>query len=407
MSDRFKPIRRNLGLPDALCTFFLREGAFGRSLMTALSKLSEPVLRLVFSLVNTLPLRLRHVILMKAWQFWLLVHKVLPTRVAKRGLSDTLSIEAHAMSNVMWWARFIPAPVYQMRFGLSQLDVFNPPSRGLKTEDVNVRELGVRGTYLHILPNSNEAKRVILWFYGGAFVAGDVKGNLGLAERYGKELSSDVFVVDTQNAPEYTIPEIVRNGYRAYAWLLKRAEPSNVMFFGVSSGGGCALRVLQLAKATPEVRRSFFDYEELPLPQPAGAVLFGPFVSYVKEVTQSMKQNCELDLVVSPRVVESILALGDKMCGGADRREECSPVFQPMDGLCPLCISTSEHEAVYDENEAIVKKAREAGVKVEWSTRPYLAHVYQLVPLIPEALEEQMRLIVWAQGILHDNCQNS
>merc|ERR1712232_261885 len=116
-----------------------------------------------------------------------------------------------------------------------------------------------------------------------------------------------------------------------------------------------------------------------------GAILLGPFVEYTK-VTSSMEQNTKLDLIVNPSVVEEILPLRFDMCGGKDRMLECSPLYHPMDGLCPLFVGVSEHECLIDEDKELVQKVRDAGGEVELATQPYMPHVFQLLSFfLPEA----------------------
>jgi acetyl esterase/lipase len=267
-----------------------------------------------------------------AWKLWLALHKVLPKTIAQRGISDSLSIESHAMNNVMWWCRLFPMPVWCMRFGLGQLSVSYPPQESKSTEWIESPHTpGLRSCYLHLTSKSEQKPRVLCWAFGGAFVSGDVEGNRGIAEHYGRLLGCDVFLVDMRLCPEHNVQDAVLDLYRGYEMLLQKVPPQNVIMLGISSGGGSCVRMLQLAAGDDETRLNYFgDRKQIPpaLPQPAGAILLGAFVDYT-QVTDSMQRNSVTDWIVSQSVLEVMLPLKETLCGsGSDRLQFCSPVYQ-------------------------------------------------------------------------------
>jgi acetyl esterase/lipase len=393
-------LRKNFGLPDWATRTFLTSGGVGRRAL-ALSWLPlTPFLKIVFHFVRRLPWTLKSVIALKAWWLWVRVHRLLPSTVTRRGISDGLSIEAHAMHNVLWWGRLFPMPLWTMRFALSQLSVSYPPTTD--PEWVNSPETpGLRSAYLRLSSPLEAKPRVLLWAFGGAFVSGDVEGNRGLAEHYGRMLGCDVFLVDMRLCPENTVQDAVLDLYRGYEWLLQRVPAENIVMLGISSGGGSCMRMLQLAGSDDAARRSYFGGRTpLPpsLPQPAGTIVLGAFVEYTKN-TKSMEENTSLDWVVSPSVLEMMSPMRDTLCGGIDNLQICSPVHQDMKGICPLYISVSEHECLIDEDLQLARNATNAGVDVALSTRPFQCHVYQLFSrFLPEAAEEEARICDWVRA---------
>jgi len=394
-------LRRNFGLPDWATRTFLKSDGLGRRAV-ALSLLSlTPFMKIVFHVVRRLPWTLKNSVVVKAWRLWVAVHRLLPASVARRGISDTLSVEAHAMHNVLWWSRLFPAPVWVMRFGLSQLSMSYPPTAHTEWID-SLDTPGLRSAYLHLSPSSETKPRVLFWAFGGAFLSGDVEGNRGIAEHYGRMLVCDVFLVDMRLCPENTVQDAVLDLYRGYAWLLQKVPAENIVMLGISSGGGACLRMLQLAGSDDSTREAYFgERHTLPpaLPQPAGAILIGPYVEYTK-LTESMLENNALDWIVSPSVLELYTpTMQSALCGGVDKLELCSPLHQTMKGLCPLCITVSEHECLIDEDRQLATKAKDAGVDVVLSTKPFQCHVYQLLSLfLPEAAQEEARICDWVRA---------
>jgi acetyl esterase/lipase len=242
---------------------------------------------------------------------------------------------------------------------------------------------------------------VLFWVFGGAYVGGDPEGNAGLAERFARQLGCDVFLPDMRLYPEAKIKDAYTDVCRAYEWLMSRKKPEQVVVLGISSGGGVALRVLQLANASAEERRGFFVNGDAAPPQPAGAALLGPFVDYTFEDgsgTNSVLDNQHIDWLVQTRLVEWMMPRAADMCGGEACRTSMSPLFQPMTGLCPVCISVSEHEACLDQCLDLNQKLKSAGNDVHLYTRPFLCHAYQMFPaFLPEAQAAEAELCAWMQ----------
>lgn len=394
-------LRANFGLPDWLVGTFLRPNGVGRRVMAFLCLVSTPILKANFFIVRQLPWRLKNIVVLASWKLWLGLNRRLPACIAQRGISDKLSIEGHALHNILWFARLFPMPTWMIRFSLSQLSLYYPPKEA-RTEWVeSVHTPGLRSAYLHMSPKSETKPRVLCWVFGGAFISGDVEGNMGLAEHYCRLLGCDAFVIDMRLCPEHTIQDAVLDLYRGYECLLQRFSPENVVMLGVSSGGGAIVRMLQLAGSNEETRKEYFGERcplPPPLPQPAGAVLLGAFVDYT-QVTDSMQSNITFDWVVSPSVLEAVLEKQDILCGGPDKRRICSPLYQPMEGLCPLLLSVSEHECLIDEDKALAAKAKEAGVDVVLSTQPFMCHVFQLFSrFLPEAAREEATICDWVRA---------
>lgn len=389
-------IQPNLGLPPRYLEPFLTEGGRGRLAIAKIFALLLPFIQFLLNTYAKLPVKVRHFLATKAWALWVALHRALPENIARRGLSKTLSIEAHAMSNVLWGARLFPMSLGMMRFALGELDANYPPSKDMKVEVINEPEQGVKGVYLHTGPKCDKPN-VLMWFYGGAFLAGDVKGNMGLAERYARKVGCDTFLVDLRRCPEFKADDIIQDGCRAYEWLLKRVEASRIQLLGISSGGGVAMRVMQLARAKAEDRKKYF-LSDGPLPVPAAAVLLSPFVNY-SEIMPSMRDNQKLDLIVNQSVCEYSWPMANDMCGGEENRRAQSPLWNSMEGLPPLFVSTSRHEACWDEDAELAKLAKEAGVEVQLQDIPYQCHVFQvLAAFLPEAQEAEKEIQAWMRA---------
>ena len=287
-------LRVNLGLPKWLANCLVEQGPFHR-LISWLSPLALPIEVPFFWFWTHLPPHLRYMILMVPWYFWVRFHKLVPGILVRRGMVDELSIEAHALGNILYWVRLIPITKRRMRFSLNQLDSSCPPSLTLKREEIHLPARGVRGVYLHTGGENGGQNGVIYWIFGGAFVGGSIKGSMGFAEQYGRRTGCDVFMIDMRLYPESGIQDAVIDACRGYEWLLTRTPAEKVLVYGLSSGGGIGLRLLQLAASTEE-RATFFHSPTDKTPQPAGAILCGAWIRYTTP-TFSMREFTVVDWV--------------------------------------------------------------------------------------------------------------
>lgn len=401
-SQDIAPAYRNLGLPDKVVDSFVEDGALTKAAMVRILRIAGPLLRALFGLLRKVPAHIRQRVVTSGWRLWVVLHRrVLPASLARRGLSSSISVEAHALSNLVWWARLLPLTPRLIRDCLSLLDSLPAPVSGVTVERVDEPTVGVSGAYLRLTRGNSAAdgRRALFWCFGGAFVGGTVEANLGLAAHYAERLGCDVFVPHLRQFPEHLVTDQFEDGCRAYEWLLSKSQARKVVALGFSSGAGCLLRALQLARSETERRRFFTSAQ--PLPMPAGAALLGPFVDYRIGIEKVMRRNGQFDLVVSPQVVDCIAARMGDMCGGEDQRSACSPLMHPMEGLCPLLVTSSQHEACWVQDLELVERAKAAGLEVELHARPFLPHVYPIMyHLLPEAQAAEDEIVAWLHAKL-------
>jgi len=370
-----------------------------------MGKMIYPLVYLLTLAVWRLPWRVKCGILEPLWIMWRWLHRdVLPLSF-RRGASPEMSVEAHALHNLMWFARLVPMTIHMMRFGLAQLSI-GEPYKEEKVTWVDAVTPGLRSLYIHICPPSEDPPKVLLWAFGGAYLSGDIEGNRGIAEGYGRSIGCDVFLVDMRLCPENTVEDAFFDLYHGYAWLIneKKVPPQNVVVYGISSGGGSMLRMLQLCQKEDDADRKEMLGQRRPLPpalpQPAGAILIGPFVD-ANNIEENMTDLSQYDWIVSQSVLELVNDdLKKKMADDFSKINRATALENDMTGICPIIISTSEHECLIAESVKLVEKLKKAGVDVTFSTRPYFCHVYQLFAhYIPEAAEEKEKICDWVKAL--------
>ncbi|KAL3823924.1 hypothetical protein ACHAXA_007895 [Cyclostephanos tholiformis] len=448
-ADENERLNLNLGMPVDLTVFTRRDVAPTGVVQKVLRPPVRTLLRILDSLLayiespifrfwsNRVPLRLRQKLTFLAWGMYLPIHKTLVGR--RTGLHRDVSLECHALTSIMYWGRLFPVTVKRMRFSLSQLHVWHPPDQypqwtltghSLETDAVlnkprNGNRYGIRG-HLHEVHHRMKLKRtptgfrnstkdasiedmvvtgqfvqhsslpsqkVIFWIFGGAFLGGDSKGNLGIAEKMGMLCTNrdknnrcyddmrDVFIPDYRLVPEHHLDDAVHDIALAYEYLIyeRHIQPDDISLVGVSSGGGLVVLLLQaLAKARREFEETSNENDEnycesssRVVPMPAGGVLMGPFVDYT-EPKGSMKEYIKHDLIVNQSVYDEGIPYLEKVLGSHENRVKASPVFGSFEGLPPLCICVSKHEVVFDQAMLLAKRAKEQGVDVTVGVWKYM-----------------------------------
>lgn len=351
-----------------------------------------------------IPLPVRQALTFGAWKVYFPLHKMLLGRTT--GIHPDASLEYHAMTTIAWWGRLIPVTVNRMRFSLSQLSVWSKHPVLSRVEAIQEtipllessipsdQHNRVKGLFVHVAEEPTEY--TLLWIYGGAFLAGDMEGNLGPAERVGRTTGMDVFVVEHRLVPEVQMKDMLWDVALGYHWLTSIRNKTKVFVLGISSGAGLATRLCQSVAETLHGRSTLPVYlssvlQDVPLP--VGAVLLGPFADYTTP-RGSLLANAAHDLIVNPRVLESGLPYLETHMGGS--RRDHSPIYRSFAGCPPLCVVTSEHEAVYDHAIDLVNAARSYGVPVTLGVWKYMCHVFTfLSSFVPEGEESMQFFMDW------------
>jgi acetyl esterase/lipase len=282
-----------------------------------------------------------------------------------------------------------------MRFSLSQLHTCTPNIvRARHVEHIEEQVImgdhknmplvqkdftTVRGLFLH--QSDTPSDYCLFWLYGGAYLAGDTLGNSSSADFVARKCGMDVFLPEFRLAPEGTLDDVLWDVCLAYQWLVRsrRKDASKIIILGVSSGAAICVRLMQIIAEQERDDVILPSYLPSMVGQmPKAAVLFGPYIDYTEPKQGSFLHYPRLDLIVNESVQDYGLPYLEEFIPEG-RRRDYSPVHRSMEGLPPLCVVVSEHEAVYDMTIAMVDRARAQGVPVTLGVWKYMCHVFSLL----------------------------
>ena len=213
----------------------------------------------------------------------------------------------------------------------------------------------------------------ILYLHGGGYVFGSPRTHRNLTYPLSVAARAELFAPVYRLAPEYPCPAAIDDALAAYDWLLSIGRnPERMVIGGDSAGGGLALAMLLALK-------------EKGAPMPAGAVLYSPWTD-LSVSGGSIAKNAQRDAMFNR---DSIEGGAPRYLGSlAPQDPRASPLFADLSGLPPLLVFASESEMLFDDSVRLVKRAKDAGVSVQFEDREGLVHVWPLFhPMMPEAKE--------------------
>jgi len=251
-----------------------------------------------------------------------------------------------------------------------------PVPEGAVTSGADLGGLGAEWSSPAKLSGDSADGNTLLYFHGGGYVIGSSVSHRHLTSRIALAANARVLSVDYALAPENPFPAAVKDGVKAYRWLLDNGHaPERIAIAGDSAGGGLTVATLLAARGEG-------------LPMPAAACLISPWTDLTC-ASETYKTRAEADPMIE---AEGIRAMAGVYLGGANPRDPlASPNFADLAGLPPMLIQVGDDEVLLDDSRILAKRAREAGCDVELEVSDGMIHVwhafYQMLPEAEEAIE--------------------
>lgn len=221
---------------------------------------------------------------------------------------------------------------------------------------VETIRVGCAAVHIATPEGATAANHAYLDLHGGALIFGG-----GEACRVGAQMQADLhglrcFGVDYRVPPEHPYPAALDDTLAAYAYVLERHAPRDVIVGGRSAGGNLAVAMLLRARAAG-------------LPMPAGLVLLSPEVD-LTESGDSFEVNRLVDLML-PLPLRSANLL---YANGADLADPyLSPLFGDLAGLPPTFLQSGTRDLFLSNTVRLHRALRRAGVDAD-------LHVFEAMP---------------------------
>ncbi len=232
-----------------------------------------------------------------------------------------------------------------------------------------------------------EKHPLIFYVHGGGFVS-------PFSNLYNKTAlhfsqiggNADVFSIDYRTTPESVFPAALMDAVDGYHWLLEQGYAAEkITLCGESAGGGLCLALTLWLR----------DHGE---PLPGALVLSSPWADMTASGRSYQTRKTEdaffghPDPAKVPQYPVPILYAGQH-----DLQDPyLSPVFGDYRGFPPMLIQTGEAELLLSDSETVVKRAREAGAKVDYYTYPGMYHTFYIInPSFRESKAAWQRIQQW------------
>ncbi|MCS7461162.1 alpha/beta hydrolase [Paenibacillus doosanensis] len=216
-----------------------------------------------------------------------------------------------------------------------------------------------------------DEQATILYFHGGAFIAGSCETHRDLAARIAKASGVKVLTVEYRLAPEHRYPAANEDCLAAYRALIRSGiSPDKIIIGGDSVGGTLALMTL-------------IALRDLREPLPAAAFLLSPHTDFLYFDSGTYVSCAESDPLGSLR--SSQMCAEHYWDGTQPKPAAMSPLHQNLQGLPPLLIQVGEAEVLLGECAAFAEKAAASGVDVRFEVWEQMWCVFQqLAAIVPE-----------------------
>ncbi|WP_323040608.1 alpha/beta hydrolase fold domain-containing protein [Gemmobacter sp.] len=215
-----------------------------------------------------------------------------------------------------------------------------------------------------------EEDAVILWFHGGAYVAGAPGTHAAMLGRLSRLSRLAVIAPDYRKAPEHPAPAAYDDARAAHAALLHQGWPARrIVLGGDSAGGGLALALLADLCA-----RGL---------RPACCIVFSPWTDMTLSGA-SLRANAAADPLLPVSRIEEARA---QVIGGlAPDDPRLSPLHARYTNPPPVLIQVGGDEILLDDSRRMADRLRDAGAEVVLEEWPRAPHVWQFFDgWLPEA----------------------
>lgn len=266
------------------------------------------------------------------------------------------------------------APIEELRAAYDRLTArFGPIPRDAVFEAGQIGP--VKGEWTKV--DGSDAKRLILYFHGGFYIAGTPESHRPLVARLAQAGAATAYSVDYRKAPEFAFPACLRDGIDAYRQLLQKGfAPGSIILAGDGSGGGLAFAcALALRNAD--------------LPMPGGILAMSPWADLTLS-GWSMLENAKSDSALSWELLFVAARHYLKKANPAD--PYASPIFANLKDFPPIMVHAGSAEILRDDASRLGDLAAAAGIPVSVEIYDGMQHLFQASAMVPEAKTSLQRL---------------
>ncbi|HEY0248699.1 MAG TPA: alpha/beta hydrolase [Gryllotalpicola sp.] len=256
---------------------------------------------------------------------------------------------------------------------------------GTRPKGVAVEDRAVGGFRVRVYTPSGEktGRPLVVYFHGGGFVFGDLRGGDWMCGTVARELDAIVVSVEYRLAPKHPFPAGVEDSYAGLVWAAGHAEElgadaSRLGVMGESAGGNLAAVVALMARddAGPVIRHQALLYP----------------VTGARD-TESRRANADAFILTG-----TDMARFDELYAGDPEDWRVSPLkAASFAGLPPALIEVAEHDPLHDDGVLYAEGLQAAGVEVRLLGFPAMPHGFLNFPRFARDAKPAIAAVIEAQ----------
>jgi len=227
------------------------------------------------------------------------------------------------------------------------------------------------------------ARPVVVYFHGGGFVFGDLRGGDWMCSRVSRYLGAVVVSVEYRLAPSFPFPAAVDDCYAALCWTTEHAtelggDPSRLAVMGESAGGNlAAVACLQAREGGgPDIRHQALLY---------------PVVS--GEDSESRRINAGAYILTAA----DMQRFGELYAPDEADWRAAPLIAASHENLPPAMIVVAGHDPLHDDGVRYGEVLRDAGVAVDLVEYPAMPHGFMNFPWFARDATNALVRVVAAQ----------
>ena len=256
---------------------------------------------------------------------------------------------------------------------------------GVRPKRVTIEDRRADGTPIRIYrpERPGTGRPLVLYFHGGGFVFGDLRGGDWIAGTVAKQLEAVVVSVDYRLAPKHPFPAAVEDCLGALRWAAGHAvelgaDAERIGVMGESAGGNLAAVIALVARDEPGpvVRHQALLYPTVGL-----------------EDSASRRENANAVILTA-----ADMRRFDELYGGDRSDWRVSPINAPtLAGLPPALIVVASHDPLHDDGVRYAEALEATDVPVRLVEYPAMPHGFLNFPRFARDAVPAIKQVVFAQ----------
>lgn len=235
------------------------------------------------------------------------------------------------------------------------------PQKANESCDIETKEFMSRKIFI-IKPKTEQlSKKVILYFYGGAYVAEATTLHWDFLEKLANDTKSTIVMPDYPLTPKYTYKDVFNMVEPLYKEIISKVDVKNLVMMGDSAGGGITLALAE-------------KISQNNIQLPSKTILISPWldVTLTNEKIKEVQKN-DKDLNKEKLLIAGISYARDEE---GMKSYLVKPINGPLSKLKNVIIYTGTYDILNPDTHLLQEKAKKEGIDIQIKEYEQAPHIW-------------------------------